>query len=74
MSTILPTPRRLIENVADLKLPPWSDRRLQWLMDRQNDGLLGPEERDELESFVEMSESLALVRAEALAVLGRRPA
>jgi len=43
-------------------------------MDRNNDGSLTENEREELESLVEMSESLSLVRAEALRLLGRKPA
>ncbi|MFT5524187.1 MAG: hypothetical protein ACI9HK_002138 [Pirellulaceae bacterium] len=42
-------------------------------MDRNNEGQLTPSEFEELESLVEMSESLALVRAEALRLLGRKP-
>ena len=41
-------------------------------MDRNNDGQLTDNEREELESLVEMSESLSLVRAEALRLLGRK--
>ena len=50
-----------------------SDARLTWLMDRNTDGALSPGETDELESLVELSESLALVRAQALRVLCRNP-
>ena len=42
-------------------------------MDRNNEGLLTESERDELESLIEMSELIALVRAEALRLLGREP-
>jgi hypothetical protein len=41
-------------------------------MDRNNDGALSPEERDELESVAELSETISPVRAGALALLGRR--
>lgn len=73
MSTI-PAPPEWVESVSRLRLPELSDRRLQLLMDRNNDGQLTESERDELESLVEMSESLALIRAEALRLLGRKPA
>lgn len=46
---------------------------MQELMDRNNEGRLTKEERAEMESLVEMSESISLVRAEALHLLGRRP-
>ena len=47
---------------------------MQSLMNRNNEGQLTDNEREELESLVEMSESLSLVRAEALRLLGRKPA
>jgi len=42
-------------------------------MDRNNEGLLVESEREELEALAELSEQLALVRGEALKVLGKRP-
>jgi hypothetical protein len=73
MAPIVETPRDLVEAMADLRLPPKADRRLQELMDRNNDGLLTPEERDQLEALVELSETIAPVRARALQLLGRKP-
>jgi hypothetical protein len=46
---------------------------LQDLMDRNNNGSLTAEERDDLEALVELSETIAIVRAQALHVLGRTP-
>jgi hypothetical protein len=46
---------------------------MQALMDRNNEGLLTPSEREELESLVEWSESVALLRAEAWHLLGKQP-
>jgi hypothetical protein len=43
-------------------------------MDQNTNGRLTPGEKDELESWVELSESMALVRAQALRLLGRKPA
>jgi hypothetical protein len=74
MSAVVEAPREMIEAVAALRLPPKGDRRLQTLMDRNTDGTLTPEEREELESLVELSETIALVRAQALRLLGRKPA
>ena len=71
--TVIPTPVDWIESVSELKLPAKSDRRLQDLMDRNTDGRLTPEERAELETLVEVSETLSLVRAKALLLLGRKP-
>jgi hypothetical protein len=42
-------------------------------MDRNTEGLLTDSERTELEALVELSETLALVRATALQLLGRTP-
>jgi hypothetical protein len=72
MATIS-APLHMVEAVAALRFPAVSDRRLQTLMDRNNEGKLTAEERDELESLAELSETISLVRADALALLGRRP-
>ena len=53
------------------RLPARTDRRLTALIDRNTNGALGERERDELESLVALSESLSLVRANALVLLGR---
>lgn len=63
----------MVEAVAALRLPPTANRRLQTLMDRNNNGLLTPQERDELAALVEISETLSLVRADALHLLGLPP-
>ena len=71
--TVIPAPSDWVESVSRLKLPPRADRRLQELMDRDNEGRLTEAERADLEALVEMSEELALVRAEAFRLLGRKP-
>ena len=73
MSSVIPAPLEWVETVGGLKLPIKADSRLQELMDRNNEGQLTPNERSELEALVEVSETLSLVRAEALHLLGRRP-
>ena len=70
---VISAPVERVESVSELKLPPKSDRRLQELMSRNNDGRLTQAERAELESLVEVSETLSLVRARALHLLGRTP-
>ncbi|MGH8058080.1 MAG: hypothetical protein ACREOH_12735 [Candidatus Entotheonellia bacterium] len=62
-----------IEAVSDLRLPPRANTRVQQLMDRHTEGLLTDAERGELEVLVDLSETLALVRAKALQLLGRNP-
>ncbi len=73
MSTTVETPRQVLEAVAALRFSPRGDRRLQTLMDRNNEGALTIEEREELEDLVELSETISMVRAQALQVLGRKP-
>jgi len=73
MTTVVEAPLAMVEAVAGLRLPPRADRRLQVLMDRNTDGALRSEEREELEALVELSETIALVRSQALQVLGRKP-
>jgi len=54
-----------IESVGNLRFASKADHRLQELMDRNNEGHLQNSEREELEAWVELSEQLSLVRAEA---------
>lgn len=73
MSTLVPAPIDWIESVGRLRLPAKADRRLQELMDRNNEGQLTPPERTEMEALIEVSETMSILRAEALHLLGRRP-
>lgn len=73
MSLTIAAPVNWVESVGNLHFPRKADRRLQELMDRNNEGLLDESEREELDALVELSEQLSLVRAEALQILGKRP-
>lgn len=73
MSSAISAPVDWVESVSGLKLPARADRRLQELMDRNTEGQLNRAERAELETLVELSESLSLVRAGAFHLLGRQP-
>jgi hypothetical protein len=73
MAAVIQAPLKMIESVASLHFPPKADQLMQTLMDRNTNGLLTPDEREELASLVELSEAMALVRAEALHLLGRKP-
>ena len=73
MEATVTAPLEWVESVSDLRLPPRADTRLQQLMDRNTEGLLTDAERAELEALVELSETLALVRAKAFQLLGRTP-
>ena len=74
MSATISAPEPWVRSVGDLRLPPQADERLQELMDRNNEGLLGGTERAELAALAEWSETVSLLRAEALQLLGRVPA
>ena len=74
METTVAAPLEWVEAVSGLRLPPKVNDRWQHLMDRNTEGLLTDAERAELETLVELSEQLALVRATALHLLGRKPA
>ena len=65
----LTAPTTWVEPVGRLKLPGRADRRLSELMDRNTEGQLNADERDQLEELVELSEALSLVRAQALKLL-----
>ena len=73
MGATIAAPLEWVEAVSDLRLPPSANTRLQQLMDRNTEGLLTEGEHGELEALVELSETLALVRAKALQLLGRKP-
>jgi hypothetical protein len=62
-----------VKAVGNLHFPAKADHRLQELMDRNNEGLLQPSEREELEALVELSEQLSVVRGEALQILSKQP-
>jgi hypothetical protein len=68
MSTIA-APTEWIIAVSVLQLPDRADQRLSKLMDLNNNGLLTEDNRQELETFVELSETLSLIRCEALRLL-----
>ncbi|MBM3980174.1 MAG: hypothetical protein FJ304_07785 [Planctomycetes bacterium] len=65
--------RAFVETVAAMRFPDRTDARLQALMDRNTNGQLTADERAELEALAELSETIALVRAQALKLLGRAP-
>ncbi|MGH7962207.1 MAG: hypothetical protein ACRERD_10350 [Candidatus Binatia bacterium] len=72
--TTIETPLELVASVADFRFPPKIDAHLQALMDRNTEGELSEAEREELEALVELSETISLLRVQALRVLGRTEA
>ncbi len=73
MDTTVEAPLQWVESITLLRLPEQADQRFQDLMDRNNQGELTAPERADLAALAELSESLSLVRAEALHLLGRKP-
>ncbi|MBV8782155.1 MAG: hypothetical protein JO353_12230 [Phycisphaerae bacterium] len=73
MPATIQAPLDMVESIAAMRLPPKADGYLQNLMDRNNEGDLTEQEREELEALVEISETIALLRSQALDLLGRRP-
>jgi len=51
MALTIDAPQKWVENIAKLRLPEQADRRLQPLMDRNNEGLLTDQERADLEAL-----------------------
>ncbi len=73
MDVTVDAPLKWVESITMLRLPQHADRRLQELMDRNNEGRLSDQERADLAALAELSEQLSLVRAEALHLLHRKP-
>jgi hypothetical protein len=69
--TTIEAPVALVTSVADLRFPTKIDAHFQTLMDRNTEGQLSEAEREELEALVELSETISLLRVQALQVLGR---
>jgi len=74
MPVTIAAPAAWIESIGDFRLPPQTDRQLQSLMDRNNEGLLQPVEKEELAALAALGEEISLLRAQALQLLGRQPA
>ena len=74
MDSTIPAPTEWLVSIGELRLPMKADSRLQYLMDRNNEGQLSTGEREELEALAELSERLSLVRAEGHPdLLGHKP-
>ena len=55
MSAVIEAPRTMIESLAAMRFPAKTDALLQSLMDRNTNGQLTPDEREELEAVAEGS-------------------
>lgn len=65
--------REAAEAILKLRFPQESQQRLQRLMDLNNEGRLSEDEREEIARYVQVSELLSLLHADALKRLGRQP-
>lgn len=74
MTATIAAPASLIEFIGGLRLPEQTDRRLQNLMDRNNEGILQPSEKEDLAALAALSEEISILRAQALQLLGKSPA
>ena len=70
MSATIPAPASWVESIGRFRFPEQTDRHLQSLMDRNNEGLLQPGEKEELAALAALSEDISLLRAQALQLLG----
>ena len=70
---MVPTPRTLLEQMADMRFDPATDARLQDLMERNNFGELNATEKQELERYAMLNQRMSIVRGQAMFVLGRKP-
>jgi hypothetical protein len=73
MPAVVEAPLSLVEKLAEVRFPAKADARLQRLMDRNSQGTLTAEEKDELAGLAELSVTMSLFRAQALRLLGRQP-
>jgi hypothetical protein len=62
VTAVVSAPLHKVEAVAALRFAALSNRRLQVLMDRNNNGSIGPEQNDEMGSFAQLSEMISLMR------------
>lgn len=74
MPLTVEAPAAWVQSIGDFRLPPQTDRHLQQLMDRNNEGLLQPSEKEELAALAALSEEISILRAQALKLLGQQPA
>lgn len=73
MDATVNVPLEWVESLTMLRLPERADKRLQELMDGNNERQLTDQEREELAALAELSEQLSLVRSEAFHLLQRKP-
>ncbi|MBI2920224.1 MAG: hypothetical protein HYY18_03960 [Planctomycetes bacterium] len=69
MPHTIEAPFEYIEELANLEIPAVTQGKLRDLMDRNTEGKLSEDERQNLQALVELSEQLALIRGQAKVLL-----
>ncbi len=69
MSQTIEVPLELLEEVAHLEFPPSTQQTLARLMDRNTEGQLSAEEREELQALVDLNERVSLLKGRAKLLL-----
>jgi len=73
MPRTIQAPFEYIEEIANLRFPAATQEKLRDLMDRNTEGRLSHDERQNLLALVELSEQLALIRGQAKVLLQSPP-
>lgn len=71
MSRTVEIPLDLLEEFAQLEFPLSTQEALSRLMDKNNEGQLTPEEREELKALVELNERVSVLKGRARLLLGK---
>ena len=63
--------RASLQSVVEMRAPPETEARIDWLAERANEGELTNDERSEYESFVRISNFINVLKLQARDKLGQ---
>ena len=69
MDRTVDVPLDLLEEIANLEFPASTQEALARLMDKNNEGRLSAEEREELRALVDLNERVSLLKGRAKLLL-----
>lgn len=69
MAQTIEIPIQFLEEMANFQFPGSTQERLDCLMDKNNEGLLEEDERQELWALVDINERVSLLKGKALLLL-----
>lgn len=72
MSRTVEIPVEFLEEMAHLEFPASTQQALSRLMDKNNEGKLSQDEREELRALVDLNERVSLLKGRAKLLLGER--